>query len=354
MNRQSLAMVLLVAGFLSLLFEASRGFSSVLFFASFGLFVPEVYVVFRYFFSGGFPIEDLECRRSYCYRSVGREGVVYAGLEVEDCRHGCYDFSEEQFWGHASLLLDTGFVGDVDYLVVNSFGRYYIVLAGEGRDPQETASRVVESLRGLEDALKSIGCSWRRLSGDEVLKVLRPGFLEKGEAKWYKGLVLVPLGFLALKFWPLVPLVVGGILAWIDRADGYVLRDQKLRVYGLEEFTSIYTFPTYREMLGKARVVFQLSDKVYLALRVRPAPPEVGAKLDTLAYRKYELGTALDKLSILHSSEKLFTAARRRWERREKVYEVSGILVGRENDKRVLENLGLRFSQLIFDLRAIV
>jgi len=352
MDRRGLGAAFIAAGFFAALFEAARFFSGFLFLAGFALFVPEAYNLLRYWFSGGFPVPGLECRHSYCFH-VNGVGRVYAGVEVLDCRHGAYDFSEEQFWGHASLLFDTGFVSDVDYLVVNSFGRYFVVVVGEGKSPEEVAGRVVEALRGLEDALKSVGCSWRRLSGEEVRGVMRPEFLERGEAEWYRALVLAPLALFAIKFWPLLPLLASGVLAWLDRAEGYVVRDGKLRVYGLSEFTSLYTFPTYRELLGKARVVFQTSDKVYLALRIRPAPPEVGARLDALAYKKYELGTALDKLSILHSSEKLFTAARRRWERREKVYLVEGVLFARENDKRVLENLGLRFTPIVYSLDAL-
>jgi hypothetical protein len=44
---------------------------------------------------------------------------------------------------------------------------------------------------------------------------------------------------------------------------------------------------------------------------------EIEQEIDSKAYRSYEVGTALDKLSIIHASAKFFAASRRRWERRE-------------------------------------
>ena len=345
MGRRELATLLLFIGLLFLFFKSVQEFSGLLLFIGFFLITPEIFSFSRYWFSGGFSLPILECRSSYCYSNNDGSGRIYVGVEIMDCRHGCYDLDEEQFWGKSSFLLDTGFIGNADYIVINSLGHYYVVLACEGRDPDETASCAAESLRSLEDSLKSVGCSWRRLSGKDILKTLRPSFLKKSGTKRRRAMVLALMAFIASKFWPLLPLVAVSILAWLDKNVGYILNDEKLEVYGLNEFTSLYTYPTYSELLGKARVIFQVSNKIYLVLRIRLAPPEIGAKLDTLAYRKYELGTALDKLSILHSSEKLFTAARRRWERRERVYLVEGALVAREEDKRVLESIGLRLGR---------
>lgn len=65
------------------------------------------------------------------------------------------------------------------------------------------------------------------------MKVLKPRFLEKSEAGWYRALVLLPMVFLAVKFWPLLPLVFARLLAWLDRTEGFVLKDGGMKVYGL-------------------------------------------------------------------------------------------------------------------------
>ena len=335
--------------FLGILLGGLRsGLSAVLIAVSMALVTPEVYAALLRLYCMGWPLDELFCAPSYCFELSGKEVSAFVGLEVLDCRHGCYDLSEKEFFSLSLSLLHAGFASpEADFLVVIMRRRFFIVVRAREATLEKLRESLCSSLRSLKDALKLVGCSYKVLSDHELLQVLRPEILTRSRTSlaarllvwaalllpWLAGaLALTPLSLAAL-----LPISTG------HARSGYSPRHG--RAYTLVGVTSFYTFPSARDMLARARLLYSLLPRTaYCAFLIRPSRLEEEYELDSAAYRTYEFATAFDKLSWMHSSSKLFAAVRRRWERREALYRVSGFIVAEEPTRRLLEKVGLKLS----------
>lgn len=322
------------------------------------LVLPELYAVFLSRLSGGWPLDEVFCLQTHCVKVDDHEDVVYAGLEVVDCRHGCYDLSEKEFFHLSTTFFHSGLAApSVDFLIVVWQRRLYVVVKSSGKDESELLTALCKALQGLKEALSVVGCSWRLLEGSQIREILRPGVLRPSRgSKFSKLLVLLSLltplitrnpGFLAVSLAASLALLRGLNQAGLSAV-------QPLRVFTVEVVSSFFTFPSTREILSRARTLYSLLPRdSYLAFRIEPATYEEEQTIDTEAYRSYEIGTALDKLSIIHRSSKYFAAARRRWDRREALYRVAGVVVAEDRVGKLLSRLGLKLSSTPVGLEVI-
>jgi len=353
---RSLAALLLIVAAL-LLRGAAPSLSPLLVSLALLALIPEVYAFFLSLYCGGWPLTELYCFKSYCASADRGGNCTYVGVEVVDCRHGCYDLSEKEFFNLSTTLFHGGFAApSVDYIVVVHRRRFYVVLRSRS-SIDEARSNLCEALRSLGEALSIVGCSWVPLEGVQLLRILRPDVLKPSRKSIpSRALVLVAATLpLALQLYSLVPLSLAACLAIVKgwSAQGYTsVRPQSIST--IESVNSFYTFPTTRDILSRSRTLYSLLPRdSYIAIRVEPASIEEEQAIDAEAYRSYEIGTALEKLSLIHKSSKFFAATRRRWERREALYRVSGIVIADERFKRLLARIGIKLSNLPVGLEVL-
>jgi hypothetical protein len=323
----------------------------------FALLTPEVLQLAVLALNGGWPLPDILCLKHACLETTGREYCAFCGVKVTDCRHGCYDLSEKEFFSLSTTFFHVGLVGgDAEYLLITWNQQYYVVIRACGKDPYELRRTLKKHLRRVEEALSLTGCSWERMNGQSLRRVLRPSCLVPSGKSPLRlavaGLVLLPL---VLRAPFLLPVGLAGLAALLlSQGRGGYTAASGLHVYTLVSIDSFYSLASLSDILSRAKIVYSSCAKdLYLALRVRPAAPEEEQAIDTEAYRSYEVGTALEKLSLIHRSTKFFAAARRRWERREALYTVSGLLVATQSQQKILERIGLRFIGLPSALEVI-
>jgi len=314
------------------------------------LLTPELLQLAVLAFNSGWPLPDILCLRHVCSEIKEGEYCVFSGVKVLDCRHGCYDLSEKEFFSLSTTFFHVGLVGgDLEYLVVIWNQQYYIVVKTCGKSPRELKRMLERHLRKVEEALSLTGCSWEHVDGRDLKKVLRPSCLAPSRTCPLRlavvVLALLPLGLRAPSLLPVS--LVGLAALLLSRGGRGYTAASGLYTYALISIDSFYSLASLSDILSRAKIVYSLCARdMYLALRIRPAAPEEEQAIDTEAYRSYEVGTALEKLSLIHRSTKFFSAARRRWERREALYTVSGLLVATPSQQKVLERGGLRFARL--------
>jgi len=331
----------------------NKAAAEVLVAASLTLLTPEMLQLAILALSGGWPLPDIVCLRGVCVEHSGARGrryCAFAGFRVLDCRHGCYDLSEKEFFNLSTTFFHVGFIGiDVDYLVIAWNQHYYIIVKACGREPHELGKMLEEHLGRIAEALSLVGCSWERVEGRVLKNVLRPPYIVVSTAGASRlaatGVILAPL---LLRMPSLLPLSLAGLAAILfSRGRRSYTTVRGFQAYALTSVDSFYSLTPLFDVLARARIVYSSCARdAYLAVRMRPAAPEEEQAVDTEAYRSYEVGTALEKLSLIHRSSKFFAAARRRWERREALYLVSGLLLAKPGQQRVLEKVGLRFARL--------
>lgn len=346
--KSSLAALLLLGALLAA--PRSRIVAELLAASIFALFLPELLELAVIAYSGGWPLPDIVCLKHVCLEVSRKACCAFAGFRVLDCRHGCYDLSEKEFFNLSTTFFHVGMVAaETDYLVVVWNQQYYVVVKACGREPRELREVLERHLERVAEALSLVGCSWERLDGRSLRKVLRPPCITPSTAGLSRlaaaGLALSPL---VLRAPSLLPLSLAGLAAiLLSWGRGGYTAASGFQAYALTSVDSFYSLTSLSDILARARIVYSACARdAYLAVRVKPATPEEEQAIDTEAYRSYEVGTALEKLSLIHRSSKFFAAARRRWERREALYLVSGLLIAVPDHRKVLERVGLRFAKL--------
>ncbi len=355
MSRRGFALAFVLAGFAAMGLSAYAGHALV----ALGLILlsREAYAaIFRAMY-GGYPLNRPSCLENACYEA-GEEGFCgYVGFEVEDCKHGCYDLDEKEFWARSNALFNMIFAAGGAYFFVVRSGGLYVVVKKCAERKWRLAGELKRAAEALERAMELAGCRLRRLSGPAVLEALAPPRLEEVKPSPLRVYgIPAALALLSARLPFLAPLAFLAFVALTARRGRFyaVRTDGRLGVYGLVGCPASFAYPSLREIFAKARANYStVSSVAYLALRLEPATWDVAAQIDSQAYRTYEIGTALDKLSTIHQSQKLFQAARRRWERREPVFVVDGILVGAPDVRSLYERMGLLFAETPFALKAL-
>lgn len=355
-TRGATSLLLVAAGLL--LKETAPGISPLLVALAFLVMLPEVYALFLVLLCGGWPLTDLHCFRNHCVDVDENGNCTYIGIEVIDCRHGCYDLSDKEFFNLSTTLFHGGFAApSVDYIIVVYQRRFFVIIRSCAHSSEEVRTNLCSALRSLEETLSVVGCSWRRLEGVQLYRLLRPETLRQTRRSvLFKAGVLAAASLpLAARLYSFAPIFLAAVLAAArgHSARGYAARPP-LRVSTIESVNSFYSFPSSRDILSRSRTLYSLlPNDAYVAIRVEPASVEEEQAIDTEAYRSYEVGTALDKLSLIHRSSKFFAAARRRWERREALYRLSGVVISDERSKRLLVRVGLRLSNKLNGLEVL-
>lgn len=355
--RRALAVVLILLALL--LHGYSSALANLLAFSAVTLLSREAYKVLLQALYGGCPLPRLRCLRNVCY-SESEETCVYLGFRVTDCKHGCYDLDAKEYWGRSLVFFSTALTTESEYILIVTEGSLFLVSKSCDRDANALLERAARAREALLRGFGLIGCEARQLNSDELQRLLRPGFLEVVLPNRVRmALAILAVITMVILYVPLLPILLLLMLALTRNALGKKSEIHRVKlegytVYALRNSTVTFTYPSIREVYARGRVFYTLVPAIkLLALRLRPAPWDIAATLDSNAYRIYEFGTALDKLSLLHKSQKYFFASRRRWERREPVFLASGLLVAREDVRETLEKLGLHFTRDLLALKAL-
>lgn len=346
-TRSLLALLLVILSFL--LRDLGNITSPVLMALAALLMIPEFYTIFLLLYCGGWPLEDLTCFKTHCVNISNSENCVYLGLEILDCRHGCYDLSEKEFFNLSTTLFHSGFAApSAEFLVIAWQRKFYIVLRSCGNKSEDTHAHLCNALQSLKETLTVLGCSWTLLDGGQLSSVMRPEILKPSRKSGLSRILLLAILIapLVLRLYGFIPLSFAAALAIIKgfHVSGYTTKDPR-RIFTVKSVSSFFTFPSMRDILSRSRTLYSLSPRdAYLAFLILPANADEEQAVDSEAYRSYEIGTALEKLSLIHKSSKFFAAARRRWERREALYRISGVVIADEHFRRLLTRLGLQLS----------
>ncbi len=355
MSRQTLSVLLFLAGLL--LTGYSTLLSHILLTASLIVSARDLYKWVVYSLYGGCPLSHLKCLENACYSDERVRRCGYLGFEVLDCRHGCYDLDEREYWARSLTLMSVAFASGGEYIFVVRQGKMFIIAKRCASSYSNVADELRRTREALERGLELAGCSVKRLKAIEIKNILRPDFLKAVKVNMLRVLGAIALtAALATRFPPLYVLLGLELIALSDlRKEIYtVSRKERERIYGLNESTVTFTYPSLRDVFTRARINYTLVQSLkYLALKLEPAPWYMASGLDAQAYRSYEFGTALDKLSIIHRSQKYFFASRRRWERREPVFLAAGFLLATPEIAHIYERMGLRFEPDFFALKAL-
>ena len=318
------------------------------------LLFPEAYYFALVLSLGGYPLNILAEGGNFCVEAGGRVLHIYFGFEIVDSRHGVADLGEKSFWFYSQSFLSTSLAGSSSFYIVIDNGRYFLLSRVSSSSVEEIIRRITDDVRRLTRSFERHGLSYRLLSGREVLSLLRPSFLQEAKEESWRKIFLAMLGLLLM--WR-IPLLFSASAALIVACLTPGLRGYRpvkgKNLYSLTLVQSFYSYPSIFDVFARARLVFSIADQLFLVLRVTPSPLEIEQEIDSKAYRSYEVGTALDKLSIIHASAKFFAASRRRWERRENLFLVSGLLLASENEARILQSAGFVFRKTIFPLGAL-
>ncbi|UNQ72734.1 hypothetical protein [Infirmifilum sp. NZ] len=355
MNRSIVSLLLFLSG-LSLT-TYSLPLAYLLISLSFTVSAKEIYKLFVSFTLRGCPLQSLECLENACYGRMSNLYCGYIGFEVLDCRHGCYDLDEREFWARSMTLFNAAFTSGGQYFFVVQRGRVFLLAKRCVTRLCDLANNLLEAKETIGLGTELTGCTLRRLRADEVREILRPAWLKQVRSSPIRLLGVLILTAILTPYFPpfLVLLVLQVMIIPLIKGDIYsVSLSRETQVYSLRESTVTYTYPSLREVFSRARINYRLAQSIeYLAFRLEPASWEHSSKIDAKAYRSYEFGTALDKLSTIHQSQKYFLASRRRWERREPVYLASAILLATPHVREVYDRMGLHFSHDVFTLKVL-
>ncbi|WP_460025270.1 hypothetical protein [Infirmifilum sp. SLHALR2] len=355
MNRSLVSLLLFLSG-LSLT-TYSLPLAYILISLSFTVSAKEIFKLFVSFTLSGCPLQRLECLENACYSRMGNLYCGYIGFEVLDCRHGCYDLDERGFWARSMTLFNAAFTSGGQYFFVVQSGRVFLLAKRCVTRLCDLANNLLEAKETIELGNELTGCALRRLRADEVREILRPAWLKQVRGSPIRLLGVLILTAILTPYFPpsLVLLVLQVMVIPLIKGDIYSVNlSRETQVYSLRESTVTYTYPSLREVFSRARINYRLAQSIeYLAFRLEPASWEHSSKIDAKAYRSYEFGTALDKLSTIHQSQKYFLASRRRWERREPVYLASAILIATPHVREVYDRMGLHFSHDVFALKVL-
>ncbi|AKG38912.1 hypothetical protein MA03_06150 [Infirmifilum uzonense] len=356
MGRAIIFLMFLIAGFFTRAYSIEL--SLILLGLSIVVISREIYPYIVHMMHGGLPLNHLECLRKICFSYSGNKPCVYLGFQVLDCRHGCYDLNEKDFWLSSLSFFSTAFTAGGEYIFITVKGEMFIVL----KVCEYEGKRIKDELKSMREAFlrgfELLGCSYRVLAGSELKGLLRPPELIEVKTNPVRQLLtLISTILVSGLFPPLVVILALEILA-LSSGKGIVykvsIQNGGLKVWGLKKATVTYTYPSLREIYTRARVVYSIVSTIpFMAMRLKPAPWEIAASLDSHAYRVYEMGTALDKLSMLHESQKYFFASRRRWERREPVFLVNGLLIAPKEIRDTMERMGLHFEPDMLALKTL-
>jgi len=355
LNRSIVSLLLFLSGLLLTTYSLSIAY--ILISLSFTVSAKEIFKLFASFTLRGCPLQSLECLENACYSKMDNLYCGYIGFEVLDCRHGCYDLDEREFWARSMTLFNAAFTSGGQYFFVVQKGRMFLLAKRCAARLSDLTSNLLEAKETIELGTELTGCALRRLRADEIREILRPAWLKQVRGDPLRLLGMLTLTAILASYFPpfLVLLVLQVMVIPLLKGDIYSLNlSREIRVYSLRDSTVTYTYPSLREVFSRARINYRLAQSIeYLAFRLEPASWEQSSKIDTKAYRSYEFGTALDRLSTIHQSQKYFLASRRRWERREPVYLASAILVATPHVREVYDRMGLHFSHDVFALKVL-
>lgn len=356
MNRNIFSILLIVV---SLIVQSySTLLSYFLYVLAIILLSRDIYPFLVFLMFSGCPLRRIRCLAKICYWGSSKEKCVYFGYRIVDCKHGCYDLSEKEFWLRSLSFFNTAFLMGGEYIIFITKGDFYIIL----KKCDKSKVKIEEELLSLREAflrgVELAGCKVQALDGISLESLLRPKWLVEVKVSNTRYVAVILLTLVGIWFFP--PLLVFlPIELWIlslRKEPVYKLniKEKGIKIYGLNKSTVTYTYPTLREVFTRARVIYSIVSTVeMLAIRLRPAPWEIASSIDFQAYRVYEIGTALDKLSMLHESQKYFFAARRRWERGEPVFLASGLLLASNETRELLERMGLHFGPDLLALKTL-
>ncbi|MEZ0345487.1 MAG: hypothetical protein ABWK01_02965 [Infirmifilum sp.] len=321
------------------------------------LIAHDLYTLVLFTMYSGCPLEEIKCLKRLCYNASKRHSCAYLGLRVIDCKHGCYDLDEKEFWLRSLSFFTTAFTSGGEFLIFIKGGEMYIVTKVCIEFAEKTHQALLSLHESLLRGLELLGCKAELLEGLEVKSLLRPDMLIERKADARRYLPVLVFTFIATRIFP--PLIVVLLLELVAltarRQPIYHAKLEKgAKIYGLKNTTVTFAYPTLSEIFTRARVFYATARSIdLLAFKIKPATWEASLRLDSHAYKVYELGTALDKLSMLHESQKYFFASRRRWERREPVFLASGLLLARKETRELLERMGIHFTPNLLALKTL-
>lgn len=315
------------------------------------LLFPEIYIWSLIFALGGYPLREISIEEDFCMETRKHETCIYIGFELFDVRHNVNDLSEKRFWFYTQSFINTIITGNNTYFVVVDRGRYFIVTRMCTNRFDALPEKIKSEVYRLKRSFERHGLSFRPMGGSEVYRILRPDFIEKAKRNKFREIFLAILGSILFFKTPVLFPVSSALLlaSFPGNLHGY-RRKNSTELYTLDSIQSFYSYPSIFDIFSRAQLIYSISDKIFLLLRLTPGPLHVEHEIDSKAYRDYELGTALDKLSVIHSSAKFFAASRRRWERRESLYLVSGLLAATQNEVKILKTVGFIFKKSLLPL----
>ena len=118
----------------------------------------------------------------------------------------------------------------------------------------------------------------------------------------------------------------------------------------------IETIPTVGEIYRRSKWIYNMLNTLqnfFLILEIKKAPEEASQSIEKKSFRRYELATALDKLSILSSAEKMYTTVQRRLNKRENFYYTRLVVFAnskneRDSIKSVFYSLGFKMKKPLY------
>jgi len=295
---------------------------------------------------------------------LGRRKKITVFLKVVDVRHGFFDLSPIQLYGRARYLLDGSMLDPESelYIIYTNLPRgalnAYIALGITIENFEDARKKIKQIILTLKKHLVGCGviCSYAKPYEISVGK-----FFEKTKTS-YNLVILTTIGLVILML-SSSSLVVRVICAYgtvlltscliLKRSLGpsFKVKGVTLTLVSNE---ALYSNPSTLDLLQRSRwinsILYRLNEDFLLVIKVKIAPPHVSDLLERESYRAYELGTALDKLSIVSRASRLYTIVERRFRRRESLYEVNVVALCKSKDdafklSRSLGAIGLKLRK---------
>lgn len=288
-------------------------------------------------------------------------------IRIKDSHHNILDYSPIQFYGHSKLFID-GIIIDPNiryyliYLKDNSRLSAYIKISYITRKIDDSFSKLKTIYEYLVHHLESFGIV-NEISDPIVYKYL---IKEKSLDKKYLFLLIIPILFSFYIFFVKLTVSYVNIIAlYISLIDLPLIRDYfknnektmfKGEILELYKNEVIQTVPTVNEIYRRSRWIYNILNSLkdfLIILEIRSASEEIPQIIESKSYRKYELATALDKLSILSSAEKMYTISQRRLNKRENFYNIRLIVFTKtkyekDNIKKVLFSIGFKMKKPLY------
>ncbi|RLF06999.1 MAG: hypothetical protein DRJ64_03910 [Thermoprotei archaeon] len=361
--------VILLIAYISSILVNNRILEVFLFILMISYHFPIAYVLIRERLLGMplLPSKNIGCIQ---VTRIGKRTKYSAYIEIKDSRHNILDFSPIQFYGHSKLFID-GLLVDPEitsYLIYtkrrDKLSAYVKISYITGKS-DNVFSKIKAAYEYVIKHLEGFGLVCRivepldfneiyYLDNDSDNQKIRIFFM-------LSGMILLVLSLyikFSLNYYDII--VVQAWLLYILLLKDYQSSERRVRlktkILELYKNEVIQTVPSLNDIFRRSRWIYNLInnlDDFVLILEIKSAPEEISELIEKNSYRKYEIATALDKLSLLSSAERMYTTTKRRLNRRENYYKIRlFILVKSKYDmekfKKILSSIGFKMRRPLY------